>query len=147
MCQDTGRQCTADADCGDSRCVAYRAVAQDPVALDGLLESPDVFVSVVPEAIVGKDLNGDGDQTDEVLLLSDPRTGVRQPIGVAGSPGRATTRIHEAPFSYPAAAVDGDLVAFLEAEPLQGNEDANGDGDTFDTILRVMRRGNGAASI
>jgi hypothetical protein len=145
VCQNTGVPCIRDATCNDSRCVTYRLTAQDPVALDGLLETESMLISVVPEAIVGKDLNGDGDQTDEVLLLADRQTGVRRPIGTLGAPGRAATRIHEAPFSYPAAAADGDVVAFLEAEPLQGNEDANGDGDSFDTILRVFRRTDGGA--
>src|SRR6185369_15808851 len=101
----------------------------DPVPLDGLIESPDLFVTVVPEAIEGRDLNGDGDATDEVLLLANRRTGVRQPIGVAPAPGRAVTRLHAEPFSSPAAVVEGDVVAFLEGEPLQGNIDVNGDGD------------------
>jgi Tol biopolymer transport system component len=140
VCQDSGVPCSSDASCGNSRCVSYRLTAQDPVAIDGLQQTQSLLISVVPEAIVGKDLNGDGDQTDEVLLLADRQTGVQRPIGTLGAPGRAATRIHEAPFSYPAAAADGDLVAFLEAEPLQGYEDANGDGDSFDTILRVFRR-------
>jgi hypothetical protein len=45
----------------------------------------------------------------------------------------------EPPFSYPAVAVEDDIVACLEAEPLQGNEDANGNGESSDTILRVYR--------
>src|SRR5207249_3753086 len=36
---------------------------------------------------------------------------------------------------------EGDVVAFLEAEPLQNACDANGDGDIFDSILRVFRLG------
>ena len=107
--------------------------------LEALIESPSIFVTVVPEAIQGRDLNGDGDMTDNVLLLADRRTGVRRAIGSAAAAGRAATRINQQPFSYPAVAVEGDVVAFLEAEPLQGGTDANGDDDQFDTILRVYR--------
>jgi hypothetical protein len=133
VCDDSGAPCTSDASCGGARCVGYRIVAKDPVSLDGLIETPDVFVTVVPEAIAGRDLNGDGDATDEVLLLANRRTGVRQAIGVAPAPGRAATRVHNAPFSSPAVAVENDIVAFLEGEPLQGNSDVNGDGDVFAT--------------
>ncbi|MBI3782699.1 MAG: hypothetical protein HY270_04785 [Deltaproteobacteria bacterium] len=148
VCQQNGRACSTDADCGGARCVAYRIAAEYPVPLDGLIETPSVFVSVVPEALEGKDLNGDGDATDNVLLLSDRSTGVQQPIGTAGTLGRAATRILEPPFSSPAVAVENDVTAFLEAEPLQGYEDANGDGDRFDTILRVWRsNGSGATDL
>ncbi|MBC8246361.1 MAG: hypothetical protein H8E81_02130, partial [Deltaproteobacteria bacterium] len=66
-----------------------------------------------------QDLNGDGDTTDPVLVLRDRETGVVQPIGELGNPGRAATRVREPPFSYPAVAAEGDVVAFLEPEPLQ----------------------------
>jgi hypothetical protein len=145
VCQDDGRRCADAADCAAGPCVAYRVAAKDPVPLEGLIESPSVLVSVVPEAIEGRDLNGDGDRTDDVLLFSDRLTGARRFIGIPGAPGRAATRINQRPFSFPAVAVEDDLVAFLEAEPLQGDEDANGDGDEFDTILRVFRSGAGGA--
>ena len=144
-CQSNGATCSDDAACGGSRCVVYRLQAQDPAPLDGLIESPNLFVSVVPEAIEGKDLNGDGDTLDDVVMLADRRTGVRQPIGIASAPGRAATRIDETPFSYPAVLVEGTVVAFLEAEPAQGGEDANGDGDEFDTILRVFQNAESGA--
>jgi hypothetical protein len=139
VCQDTGLPCSSDAMCGSSPCVAYRAQTQNPVAIEGVLQSRAVFVSVVPEAVEGKDLNGDGDTIDDVVILTDRRTGLQRAIGTANTAGRAATRIHDPPFSYPAAAVENDIVAFLEAEPLQGNEDANGNGESFDTILRVYR--------
>ena len=143
LCQDSLAPCRDDAQCPNSRCVAYRVTAEDPVPLEDLIESADLFVSVVPEALDGRDLNGDGDTTDNVLLLADRRTGRRQPIGVATAPGRAATRISELPFSFPAVAVERDITAFLEAEPLQGQGDENDDGDQFDTILRVFRSRGG----
>lgn len=144
-CQGGGVACESDADCPGSRCAAYRFVAQDPVPLDGLVDTPMLFVSVVSETIDGRDLNGDGDALDDVLLLANRQTGARQPLGSVAS-GLATARVHEAPFSYPAVAVEDDVVAFLEAEPLQGETDVNGDGDLFDTILRVYR-GSGSQAI
>jgi Tol biopolymer transport system component len=146
LCQDSLTACRDDTGCPNSRCVTYRLSAEEPVPLDGLIESTDLFVSVVPESLDGRDLNGDGDTTDNVLLLSDRRTGRRQPIGVANAPGRAATIINELPFTYPAVQVDNDVIAFLEAEPLQGQGDENGDGDQFDTILRVFRSTAGTAT-
>ncbi|MEO8604799.1 MAG: hypothetical protein ABI629_19675, partial [bacterium] len=142
-CEQSGTACTSDADCaGDEACAAFTFRSQNPVALDGLYESDSLLVSVVPEAFSGADLNGDGDQIDDVLLITDRVSGVRLPIGMSAEiPGRAVTRVNDPPFSFPAVAVDGDLVAFLEPEPLQGNVDLNGDGDRLDTILRVFRRG------
>ena len=128
-----------DGACGEGRCVSYRVEAQEQVPLEGLIESADLFITVVPEAIDDRDLNGDEDATDEVLLLSDRRTGTRLPIGVAPALGRAATRILDLPFEYPAVATEDDIAAFLEPEPLQGRGDLNGDDDEVDTILRVYR--------
>jgi Tol biopolymer transport system component len=138
FCQDGGASCAADAECAHGACVRYRFEAKEPVPLDGLVETPSVFVAVVPEAIEGRDLNGDGDRLDDVLLLSDRRTGLRQPIGVAPAEGLAATRLSQPPFSYAAVAVEDGVTAFLEAEPRQNDSDLNGDGDRFDTILRVF---------
>ena len=38
---------------------------------------------------------------------------------------------------FPAVAVEGNVVAFLELEPLEGHQDTNQNGSVFDTILRV----------
>lgn len=147
-CQTSGSPCLSRADCNDEPCVVFRLRAEDPVPLEGLIESPNVFVSVVPEAVAGRDLNGDRDRTDNVVLLHDRRSGTQQPIGESATPGRAATRLHQPPFLYPAITAEDDLIALLEAEPLQGNRDANGDGDRFDSILRVFRsRAEGAEEL
>ena len=138
-CQNSGIPCASRAQCDGSPCVTFRLGARDPVPLAGLIESPSLFVSVVPEAIAAEDLNGDGDRSDNVTLLHDRRTGLVRPIGDMASVGRATTRLNQPPFVYPVVAVEDDVVAFLEAEPLQGDRDANGDRDRFDSILRVFR--------
>ena len=140
-CDGTTTPCADDTVCGGARCLTYRMTAQDPVPLEGLVESPAVLASVVPEAIAGRDLNGDGDTFDETLLLIDRKTGAHEGIGAAAAPGRAATRVQDLPFSYPAVVAEDDVVAFLESEPAQGYRDENNDGDVFDTILRVFRLG------
>jgi Tol biopolymer transport system component len=142
--------CTMDGDCSGpgNPCVLYAFEAQTPVPLEGLSQGSDVFAFVVSEAVAAHDLNGDGDTTDSVVTLRDRETGVAQPIGaepacgIVGSPeGRAATRIQQLPFSFPAVAVEGDVVAFLESESLENYCDVNGDGDVFHSILRVFRLG------
>ena len=123
-----------------------RFAAENPVPLDGLYETPGLLVSVVPEAFAGKDLNGDGDQTRRRPAAHRPRTGAQRcrsararrprPRRDAGAP--------TPPFSFPAASRGDDVVAFLEPEPLQGDADLNGDGDSFDAIVRVFRHGEAA---
>ncbi|HVM95854.1 MAG TPA: hypothetical protein VMT89_05665 [Candidatus Acidoferrales bacterium] len=132
-------RCANDADCPLSVCVSYRVAAQDPVPLEGLVTGSDILAFVVPEAIEGRDLNGDGDARDDVLMLTDRATGVTRPTGVGSAVGRAAIRIRQLPFSFPAVAASSDIVAFLESEAAEGNRDLNGDGDAADTILRVYR--------
>ncbi len=142
--------CSVDADCPGSVCVGYRLVAQDPVPLEGLNQTADLNAFVVSEGVDGKDLNGDGDAKDDVIVLADRHTGRMQAIGGSGASGRATVRIHEPPFSFPAVATEGETVAFLESEAVTNQlaaphaaTDQNGDGDMFDAILRVFHLGGG----
>lgn len=127
--------------------------ARDPVPLDALLETDDLFAYVVPERLVASesadgDINGDDDRTDEVLVLMDRATGDVVPIGSDGAVGRAAARLRVPPFTFPAVAAENDLVAFLEPEEAQGGSgdgDRNGDGDRADTILRAFALANGSA--
>lgn len=134
--------CGDDADCGGGQCGRFRLAALDPVPLDGLNQSEEVNAFVIEEAIAERDLNGDGDAVDPVVKLADRMTGTTQAIGDGGSEGRAIVRVREPPFSFPALAVEGDVVAFLEPEPLQGGTDANGNGIVFETLLRAFRLGS-----
>src|SRR5438034_6511437 len=135
--------CTDDRSCPAGQCGSFLAKALDPVPLDGLSETPAAFVFVKEEAIEGHDLNGDGDATDHVVTLGNRMTGQSQPIGVGGAEGRAVARILRPPFTFPAVAAEGDVVAFLEPEPAQGNHDENHNGTVFETIVRVFRLGGG----
>ncbi|MGH7896035.1 MAG: hypothetical protein ACREQL_15290, partial [Candidatus Binatia bacterium] len=150
VCEDTGAVCSTPGTCGSAACVDYRVAANDPVPLDGIAGSSEVFTFSISEAIAGRDLNGDGDTGDAVVTLRNRTTGTALPIGTAE--GLAVTRIRQDGFSYPAVASEGSIVAFLEPEPLQGDCastpgacDKNGDGDLADSILRVYRDEGGVS--
>jgi subtilisin-like proprotein convertase family protein/Tol biopolymer transport system component len=136
----------------------YRLEAKDPVPLDALIETDQLLTFVVPEhlqertldggsgAVPGHDLNQDGDTADDVIILMNRQTGEVPPIGDAQAVGRAAARVRQPPFSFPAVAAQGNLVAFLQPEPAEGFRDGNGDGDVADTLLRVFRLDGGGAS-
>lgn len=137
--EEPSTACTASEECSaGGECVSYRAALETP---GDFIPSAEVLAVVVDEQLAQEDLNGDGDVRDRVVTLRVRRTGELQAIGLAGSVGRAVTRLHEAPFAFSAVAVEDDVLAFLEAEPHQGARDANRDGDVFDTVLRVFRIG------
>jgi len=138
--------CTADGDCPGGQCGAFTMTALDPVPLDGLNQSDAMSAFVLEEAIAdpATDMNGDGDAIDSVIKLADRSTGAVQAIGPGVSQARALARVRQPPFSFPALAIDDDLVAFLEPEPRQGLNDANGNGQVFETLLRAYRLGGGA---
>ncbi|MGH7786007.1 MAG: TolB family protein, partial [Candidatus Binatia bacterium] len=137
--------CDDDADCPGGQCGSFTMAALDPVPLDGLNQSAALNAFVLEEAIAEPevDLNGDGDKTDPVIKLADRSTGNIETIGEGGSQARAIARVRQPPFSFPAVALDDDLVAFLEPEPLQGAVDRNANGRIFETLLRVYRLGDG----
>jgi Tol biopolymer transport system component len=136
--------CTMSSQCpafGDA-CVSYAYQAEMPVPLEGFLASEEVHTFALDEAIDLSDFNGDGDMTDSVMTLRDRLTGRALFIGAGGTLGRAIINLSDGPFRYPAVAIEGDVVALLESEATQGT-DANSDGDSIDTILRIYRRDPG----
>ena len=120
---------------------SFALETQNPVPLDGLNETASMFAFVMSEAIseAPGSLNDDTDATDDVLQLRDRTTSAVLPIGTNGKPARAVTRIRDGRFRTQAVATEGDLVAFLELEPLEGARDANANGSVFDPILRLFR--------
>jgi Tol biopolymer transport system component len=138
--------CAGDAGCPGGQCGAFQVAALDPVPLDGLSQSDELNAFVLAEPVANQDLNGDGDMLDDVTRLGDRATGVVYAIGSGGAPGRATIRVRQPPFSFPALAAEGNALAFLESEPAQGYQDLNADGDVFDAILRVFRLAGGSAA-
>jgi hypothetical protein len=139
---------------GDA-CVSYAFEATTPVPLEGLAASATARTFTIRESIDGVDRNGDGDTNDSVMTLRDRTTGETSPLGatagcagLSGTPeGRATVRVQEAPFSFPAVAVENGVLAFLESEYGQLSCDQNGDFDFSDAILRVFRLGLGETPI
>lgn len=140
----------------------FTADIEDHADLDGLIETPSMFVFVSSEAIGREDdcdgdgtpdctrLNADSDGKDDVLRLRSRTSGNPLPIGASGSDGRAVSRVRDRAFRFPAVAVENDLVAFLEPEPLEGDAcgasqgsnlacDTNGNREVADTILRLYR--------
>ncbi len=169
ICQvEPNPTCSAHAPCsgGGDLCVNYAFEARTPVPLESLTEgSTDVFAFTVDEAVDNKDRNGDNDHRDSVITLRDRATGALQPLGkpaecvlpgVPATPeGRAIVRVQESPFTFPAVATEGDLVAFLESEATSTTDlgppsvgcDENHDGDTTDAILRVFQLGGGELTV
>lgn len=144
--------CSSSAQCpgAGNKCVAYALEAQNPVPLEGIFASDVVRAFAVRESIDGVDRDGDGDALDTVLTMRSRTTGIEQLLGapagcgITGTPeGRAVVRVSEPPFSFPAVAVEHDVVAFLESESAENYCDENGDGDRADAILRVFQLGVG----
>lgn len=156
VCQTAGTECSTTMSCGlgTDPCVGYADRAELGVELSSLRAATDEIRSfTTSEAVVVQDLNGDGDMTDLVVDFRDRATGTGLPIGVNGVEARAVAETTELPFGFPAVAVEGDVLAFLEPEVHQGDCsvppycDKNGDGDAVDQFLRVYSRtGNGAGA-
>lgn len=134
--------------------VSGRLRALDLVPLDGLLEGNLGNAFVLEEAISNEDLNGDLDQVDHVVTLMSRSTGETVPIGsvtrsscggnqaqasAGQARGRAVARISQPPFSFPAAVLRDDVLAFLEPEPLQFGVDQSCNDSVFETMLRAFR--------
>lgn len=150
-CSGLPTECTG---VGDA-CVTFAYEALSPVPLEGLAASSTARTFSFDESIDGVDRNGDGDTTDTVMTLRARATGLAEPLGatsgcsgLGGSPeGRSMIRTHEFPFSFPAVAIEGDILAFLESEAGQNACDQNSDFDYADGILRIFRLGAGETTI
>src|SRR5262249_18692922 len=102
-----------------------------------------------------KDENGDGDHRDRTAVLRDRTTGVATPLGadpvcgIAGTPeGRAVAATRNGVgFTFPAVAVENDLMAMLESAPAENFCEANGAGDHADALLRVFQLGVGERAV
>ena len=81
------------------------------------------------------DLNGDGDTTDDVLFVYEAAKNRLVETGLAAVHGIGRGLFL---FVVPPVVL-GDTVAFLVHEPAQGLTDLNGDGDTFDAVLFILK--------
>ncbi|HUO38143.1 MAG TPA: hypothetical protein VMU34_10005, partial [Mycobacterium sp.] len=149
FCQENAAQlCSADCG-GDGPCVNYGYEAHIPVPLEGLAASSTTRTFSIRESIDLVDRNGDGDTLDTAVVLRDRVTGEGQDLGAPplcglGTPaGRAIVRVSDPPFTFPAVAVENNVMAFLESELNQNRCFENGDEDFADAILRIVRLGAG----
>jgi hypothetical protein len=90
-----------------------------PVTSDGRV------AFLLPEAVGGADLNGDGDSNDGVVQLLVPSSGVQINTTLAVT---SPTLIR----------LGGDVLALGVSEAKQGGRDLNGDGDTDDAVLHLL---------
>ena len=153
VCQlDPHGSCTGPGDCGGvgNACVSYALEARTPVPLESLSEgTADQFAFTVEERVDLLDHNGDGDHADSVITLRDRTTGKLQNLGapagcgIMGTPeGRAVVRINQPPFSFPAVAIENDILAFLESEAGENGCNEDGNGEASGSIARVFRLGS-----
>ncbi|MCC6766760.1 MAG: beta-propeller fold lactonase family protein [Deltaproteobacteria bacterium] len=110
----------------------YDVTREQPLPLVSLRPGSAAIGYVREESREGLNLNPDGDQTDLVVQVVDPST------GVATNTARAVSTVTETGIVTPAITSAGDLVAFLESEAGQG-VNYNGDADLEDSVLRVYR--------
>ena len=71
-----GATCSDDSSCTGGQCGSFDIAALDPVPLDGFNETADALAFVVAEPIANEDLNGDGDELDDVVKLLERGSGV-----------------------------------------------------------------------
>jgi Tol biopolymer transport system component len=132
-----------------------RATIEGVVSLNFLVggEATDrALVTEVDESVYGKQVNFDSDLADTAIVARERATGELFPIGQPGSggsqaDGRALTRISVPPYSLPGAAVEDDVFAFLEGEPLEGGLDVNQNNAVFESNLRAYRLGETEAEL
>ena len=87
-----------------------------------------------------QDLNGDGDQLDDILAFADLASAVPRIVSTGlDISGDATPGDSFPPFFNDVLAqqTSGELTTFLVSEADQGNRDLNGDGDADDFVLHI----------
>src|SRR5690606_22720411 len=108
------------------------AASRESAPLSTLVSDPEGIAFARVE-LFDDDLNGDGDPYDRVPQVVDVASGAgfstQQAVAEVSLPG----------YAKPALATGGGLVAMATSEARQGETQLNGDGDSFDSILRVFR--------
>jgi hypothetical protein len=92
----------------------------------------------VDETAQGRDENGDGDLTDDVLFVHDRETGTTTSTGLAMT---VETEPHYPPSSLLTGIrprIHENWLAFVVDERDQGGTDLNGDGDALDHVLHLF---------
>ena len=101
--------------------------------------SPDEvrIAAILPEGQSPKfgNLNGDGDSTDQGLVLLGTNPTLNPPAGTPLTPFFAGTA---SPFPTRPLIVGTEVFAFITSEAMDGN-DLNQDGDQVDTVLQYLK--------
>ncbi len=147
VCQNNVSLTCTPGSCPSGPCVGYKLSAGPPVPLEGLVARNELGELALSERIDQVDRNGDGDESDLIVSLREPNTGIIQALGPTpgcgldpAAIGRSVLRVSSPPLLLPAAAKENGVLAFVESESGQGC-DINGDGDEEDGILRVFELG------
>jgi len=141
--------------------------AENPVPVEGLLETEELFAFVRSEPIDGEDLDGDGrgdgqdlnadsDIDDTAVVTLVPRSGSGA-VSLGGQIGLSVPRVRVPPFRFPAIDAEGSLLAAVEERPLLdelgefSTDPVNGESagalPIQATTLRIFRTGpDGTAS-
>ncbi len=95
------------------------------------------IAAILPEGQSPKfgNLNGDGDSTDQGLVLLGTNPTLNPPAGTPLTPFFAGTA---SPFPTRPLIVGTDVFAFITSEAMDGN-DLNQDGDQVDTVLQYLK--------
>ena len=120
--------CAFVAGCGDPSGeqihVSNTSLALANIDPEHVVAAGDVVVVLVSESAQGgNDLNGDGDQADNVVHLIDAATGATTNLGISGKPPLVS---------------NGQYVAWAVEERMEGRQDLNGDTDTADHVLAIV---------
>lgn len=123
---------------GTQRLMSLETIAALEESTSGPLCGPE------DEAAERRDKTGDLDQLDPALVCLDRKSFEVRGLDGPGSEGLAVTRLDLPPQSLAAFATDGDLLAALISEPLQGGTDFNANGRTIDSRLQAWAIASGA---
>lgn len=116
------------------------ASARESAPLATLVADPAGISFARSESSDGN-LNGDTDEFDRVPQVVDVAS------GAGFSTQQAVSEVSLPGYAKPALATGSGLVAMASSEARQGFTAANGDGDAFDSILRVFRTSGGEATL
>jgi hypothetical protein len=103
------------------------ASAEDAIFLDSLVSgelTDDALAISEDEKIRQLQVNADSDVVDTTVKLFDRRSATLRRLGT-NADGRALTRLTLPTSSFPAVSVEGDRLAYLEAEVFEGECDAD----------------------
>jgi hypothetical protein len=155
---DDGKVCDGTNCSKGGVCVDYRASAGDHIAIGGIESSEELHAVLLDEILVERDVNGDGDEEDQVLTVRDRPSGALLPIGDSpeciyppGCPGdgscpradgRAVVMLPIDGHEFPALGLGEDVIAFVEDCQAQYPAPAPCTGDVLRIYCKTTCPGN-----